>query len=109
MLIAWSKTHKKFAKLFNHTKQKAEIRIQYHTTYKIDLENDLDRLTKFRHLERLEAIEENCFVSPVVITVKGDKSVNIALDSEKPKANCINNWPHMPNMEKLIHQTSNEL
>ena len=35
-----------------------------------DLKNELDRLIKSGHLERLEKIEKDCFVSPVVTTVK---------------------------------------
>ena len=37
--------------------------------------NELNRLIESGHLERLETIEEDCFVSPVVITVKKDKPV----------------------------------
>ena len=50
--------------------------------------NELNRYIKFGHLERLETIEEDCFVSPVVITVKKDKSVKIALDARKLNESC---------------------
>ena len=73
------------------------------------MKKELDRLIKSGHLERLETIEEDCFVSPVVITVKKDKTVKIALDARKLNENCIEKTPHMPNMEELLNQISAEL
>ena len=71
--------------------------------------NELDRLIKSGHLERLETIEDDCFVSPVVITVKKDKTVKIALDARKLNNSCVKKRPHMPNMEELLNQISAEL
>ena len=34
----------------------------------------IEKLTKSGHLERVKQADEDCFVSPVVITVKNDKS-----------------------------------
>ena len=74
--------HTKFHKLFetNHTIKNAEVKIQikpgcyprqqkarpilYHLQK--DVKNELDRLIKSGHLERLETTQEDCFVSPVV-------------------------------------------
>ena len=36
---------------------------------------EIEKLTKSGHLERVKQVDEDCFVSPVVITVKNDKSV----------------------------------
>ena len=74
-----------------------------------DVKNELNRLIESGHLERLETIEEDCFVSPVVITVKKDKSVKIALDARKLNDSCIKKRPHMPNMDELLNQISAEL
>ena len=74
-----------------------------------DVKNELDRLIKSGHLERLETIEEDCFVSPVVITVKKDKTVKIAPDARKLNDSCVKKRPHMPNMEELLNQISAEL
>ena len=52
---------------------------------------------------------KHCFVSPVVITVKSDKSVKIALDSRKLNDSCTRMRPHMPNMEELLNQNSMEI
>ena len=51
-------------------------------------------------------MDEDCFVSLVVITKKCDKSVKIALDSRKLNDRCIRKRPHMPNMEVLLNQIS---
>ena len=69
----------------------------------------LERLIKTRHLEKVKHVDEDWFVSPVVITVKNDKSVKIALDSRKLNDSCIKIRPHMPNMEELVNQISVEI
>ena len=40
----------------------------------------IEKLTKSGDLEKVKHVDEVCFVSPVVITVKNDKSVKITLD-----------------------------
>ena len=44
---------------------------------------EINKLIKQGHVEKANNIDENCFVSPAVITVKKDKSVKIALGSRK--------------------------
>ena len=68
-----------------------------------------EKLTKSGHLERVKQVDDDCFVSPVVITVKNDKSVKIALDSRKLNDSCIKVRTHMPNMEELLKQISVEI
>ena len=77
--------------------------IPYHVQQ--DVKHELDRITKSGHLEKLETIEEDCFVSPVVITVKKDKTVKIALDGSKLNESFVTKRTHMPNMEELQNQT----
>ena len=60
-------------------------------------------------MEKVKDVDEDCFVSPVVITVKNDKSVKIALDSRKLNDSCIKMRPHMPSMEELLNQISVEI
>ena len=53
-------------------KQKARpipLHLQQH------VERKLEKLIKPGHLEKINDVDEDCFVSPVVITVKSDKSV----------------------------------
>ena len=117
--------YKKYNKLFttNHTTKNAEVIIQikpgcypiqqkarpipYHLQK--DVKNELNRIIESGHLERLETIEEDCFVSAVVIAVKKDKSVEIALDTGKLNDSCMKKRPHMPNMDELLNRISVEL
>ena len=117
--------YKKYHNLFttNHTKKNAEVKIPikpgcYPIQQKVelipyhlqeDLKNELNRLRKSGHLERLETIEEDCFVSPVVITVKIDKPVKITLDAQKLNERCSKKRTRMLNMDELINQISEEL
>ena len=47
------------------------------------MENELQKLIDDKQIIKLEKCPEELFVSPVVITVKKDKSVKIALDSKR--------------------------
>ena len=44
---------------------------------------ELNRLIENGYMERATEITEDCFVSPAVVTVKKEKSIKIALDSQK--------------------------
>ena len=74
-----------------------------------DVGKILEKLIESGHLEKIKDVDEDCFVSPVVITVKSDKSVKIALDSRKLNDICIKIRPYMPNMEELLNQISVEI
>ena len=88
------------------TKQKARP-IPLHLQNEV--EKEINRLITEGHLEKIQNVDEDCFVSPVVITVKKDKKVKIALDSRKLNDSCIKMRPHMPNMEELLNQISNKI
>ena len=65
---------------------------------------ELEKLIRTGHLEKINDVDEDCFVSPVVITIKSDKLEKIALDSRKLIDSCLKMRPHMPNMEELLNQ-----
>ena len=65
---------------------------------------EIEKLMKCGHLKKVKHVDEDCFVSPVLITVTSDKSVKIALDSRKLNDSCIKVRPHMPNMEEPLNQ-----
>ena len=71
--------------------------------------NEINKLIKQGHIEKANNIDENCFVSPAVITVKKDKSVKIALDSRKLNEITIKRKAQMPNMEELISRISRQI
>ena len=60
-------------------------------------------------MERVKQVDEDCSVSPVVVTVKDYKPVKVALDSRKLNNSCIKVRPHMPNMKELLNQISVEI
>ena len=70
---------------------------------------ELEKVIKPGHLDKIKDLDEDCFVSPVVITVKSDKSVKIALDSRKLTVSCVKMRPHIPNMEELLNHISIEI
>ena len=66
-------------------------------------------LIQTRHLEKIENVKEDCFVSPVVITVKKDKSVKSEFDSGNFYDSCKKRRPHMPKMGELLNQKSTKI
>ena len=118
------KVFNKFTDLFenNETIKDTEINVQLKpghypvkqkarpvTLHLLHLGRQLEKLIKTGHLEQINDVDEDCFVSPVVITVKNDKTVKIALDSLKLNDSCIKMRPHMPIMEELLNQISVEI
>ena len=73
------------------------------------VEKEIQKLIESGHIEKLEEVPEDTFISPAVITVKKDKSVKIAIDSRKLNESCIKRRPNMPNMEDLINRISTEI
>ena len=70
---------------------------------------EIEKLTKHGHIEKATNIDENCFVSPAVITVKKDKTVKIVLDSRKLNEITVKRKTQMPNMEELISRISRKI
>ena len=48
---------------------------------------------------KINNVDEDCFVSPVVITVKNEGLVKTALESRKLNVSCMKRRSHMSNME----------
>ena len=74
-----------------------------------DVGREPDKLMKSGHLEKMNDVDEDCSVSPVIITVENDKLVKVALDSRKLNDSSIKMTPHMPNMEKILNRSSVEI
>ena len=66
------------------------------------VEKEIKKLTKQKHIGNAKNRDENCFVSPAVITVKKNKSVKIALDSRKMNEITVKRKTQIPNMEELL-------
>ena len=116
---------KRFKKLFNeiHTVNGIEVKIHLKEDAKLiqqkgrptpihlqqSVGKEINKRIKQGHIEKANNIDENCFVSPAVITVKKDKSVKIALDSRKLNELTIKRKAQMPKVEELISRISNEI
>ena len=113
---------KRFKKLFsqNLTVNGIEVKIQLKEDAKLIQQKgrpipihlqqlvgkEINKLLKQGLIEKANNIDENCFVSPAVITVKNDKSVKIALDSRKLNEITIKRKAQMHNMEEPISRIS---
>ena len=76
---------------------------------KVDRESS--KLLQQGHIEKLEESSDKYFVSPIVITVKKDGSVKLALESRELNKQVHKNKYQMPNIEELmdtVGQTINE-
>ena len=63
---------------------------------------ELDKLIQDKQITKLEKCPDDLFVSPVVITVKKDKSVKIALDSKKLNKAIHKNKYQMQSIDHLV-------
>ena len=111
-----------FKKLFieKHTVKGIEVEIQLEENAKLiqqkgrpipiylqqSVEKEIEKLKSQGHIEKANHIDEICFVSPAVITIKKDKTVKFALDSRKLNEITVKRKTQMPNMEELISRLS---
>ena len=62
-----------------------------------------------RHIKKLTNCFDQFFISPIVITVKKDQSIKIALDSKFLNKAILKNKYQMPNIDSLIQTISQAL
>ncbi len=65
---------------------------------------EIRRLTREGHIKKLRTCNEDHFISPIVITVKQDGSLKLALDSKKHNEWVVKNKYQMPNIDELVDQ-----
>ena len=70
---------------------------------------ELERLQKEGHIEKFSSCSDEHFISPIVITVKKNQSIKLALDSKILKKTLHNNKYQMPNIDMLIDTISQHL
>ena len=70
---------------------------------------ELEKLLNERHIEKLTNCSDQFFISPIVITVKKDQSIKIALDSKILNKAIHENKYQMPNIDSLIQTISQTL
>ena len=66
------------------------------------VDKEIDKLLRQGHIEKLTECSDKYFVSPIVITVKKDGSVKLALESRELNKQVHKNKYQMPNIEELM-------
>ena len=69
---------------------------------------ELERLQTDGHIEKLSSCSDEHFISPIVITVKKDQCIKLALDSKVLNKAIHKNKYQMPNIEMLIDTISQQ-
>ena len=70
------------------------------------VDKEIHRLINEGHIVKLQECSEKYFVSPIVITVKKDGSIKIALESGELNKQVHKNKYQMPNIDELIDGVS---
>ena len=107
--IGKSKHHtvnSKFHKNYQVTHQKGR-KVPIHLQPKVKIE--LEKLLNDGDIEKLTNCSDQFFISPIVITVKKDQSIKIALDSKILNKAIHKNKYQMPNIDSLIQTISETL
>ena len=76
-----------------------------------NVDTEINKLRKQGHIEKLTECSDKYFVSPIVITVKKDGSVKLALESREINKQVHKNKYQIPNIEELmdtVGQTNSE-
>ena len=107
--IRRSKSHvakSKFHKDFQPRHQKVR-RIPINLQDKVNAE--LRKLLAEKHIIKLSSCPDNYFISPIVVTVKKDQTIKLALDSKDLNKSIHKNKYQMPNIDTLIEAISQQI
>ena len=63
---------------------------------------EIKKLTKDKHIEKIEKCTSDHFIAPIVLTAKKDGSIKLALNAKPMNAQIWQNKYQMPNMHELI-------
>ena len=67
---------------------------------------EIKNLINSGHIERVDKISDEVFIQPVVITVRKDRSVKIALDARSLNIAIMKEKYQMPNLDSLMEKLS---
>ena len=79
-------------------------RILIHVQGKV--EKEIEKLLLEGHIQKLDKCTSDCFIAPIVITVKKDDSIKLALDAKPINRQLYKNKYQMPNVEELLDGVS---
>ena len=69
-------------------------------------ETEIAQFIKEGHIRRVDKINDKVFIQPVIITVKKDKTVKVALDARLLNNAIQKNKYQMPNLDNLMEQVA---
>ena len=79
----------------------------------IQIQDQVDRKIKNLldqgHIERVDTIKDDVFIQPIVLTVKKDRSVKIALDARALNDSIAKDKYQMPNLENLMDMVAKKI
>ena len=94
-------------------KSEAEVSQQKGRRIPIQLQKAVDeeisRLLKEGHIEKIDEIKADVFIQPTVITVKKDRSVKVALDARALNKAIDKDKYQMPNLDNLLDMVAKKL
>ena len=70
--------------------------------------NELKNLSDEKHIVKLSSCPDKYFISPIVVTVKKNKTIKLALDSKVLNKAIHTNIYQMPNIDTLIESISQQ-
>ena len=73
------------------------------------VDSEITSLLDQGHIERVDTIKDDVFIQPVVITVKKDRSVKIALDARALNDSIAKDKYQMPNLENLMDMVAEKI
>ena len=100
--VAKSNVHKDFEP--RHQKGR---RIPINLQDKVNKE--LKKLLDGKHIIKFSSCPDNCFLSPIVVTVRKDQTIKLALDSKILNKAIHKNKYQMPNIDTLIESISQQI
>ena len=107
--IGLSKTHVAKSKFHQKFTAKHQKRRRVPINLQPRVSEELERLRTEGHIEKLSSCSDEHFISPIVITVKKDQSIKLALDSKVLNKSIHKNKYQMPNIDMLIDTISQHL
>ena len=70
------------------------------------MQAELSKLISEDHITKLDKCTSDCFIAPIVITVKKDDSIKLALDAKPINRQLYKNKYQMPNVDELLDGVS---
>ena len=107
--IGLSKTHVAKSKFHQKVTAKHQKGRRVPKNLQPRVSEELERLQTEGHIEKVSSCSDEHFISPIVITVKKDQSIKLALDSKVLNKAIHKIKYQMPNIEKIIDTISQHL